>query len=70
VVAAARPPVFFSRRRLVETALQRWSAAAIARALERLHATVLLTRQRPDLATATARQALIALLIESARGGR
>ena len=70
VVAAARPPVFFSRRRLVEVALQRWSAAAIARALERLHATVLLTRQRPDLGTATARQALIALLVESARGGR
>lgn len=70
VVAAARPPVFFTRRRLVETALQRWSNAAIARALERLQATVLLTRQRADLATATARQALIALLVESARGGR
>lgn len=70
VVASARPPVFFSRRRLVEAALQRWSAVAIARALERLHATVLLTRQRADLATATARQALIALLVESARGGR
>ncbi len=70
VVASARPPVFFSRRRLVEAALQRWSGAAIARALERLHAAVLLTRQRPDLAAATARQALIALLVESARGGR
>jgi len=70
VVASARPPVFFSRRRLVEAALQRWSAAAIARALERLQAAVLLTRQRADLAAATARQALIALLVESARGGR
>lgn len=70
VVASARPPVFFSRRRLVETALQRWSGAAIARALERLQATVLLTRQRPDLVVATARQALIALLVESARAGR
>ena len=70
VVAAARPPVFFSRRRLVEAALQRWSGAGLDRALERLQATVLLTRRRPDLAVATARQALMALLVESARGGR
>lgn len=70
VVASARPPVFFARRRLVEAALQRWSAASIERALERLHATILLTRRRPDLAAATTRQALMALLIESARRGR
>jgi len=70
VVASARPPVFFSRRRLVEAALQRWSAASLDRALERLQATVLLTRRRPDLAAATARQALMALLIESARSRR
>ncbi|MCO5155362.1 MAG: DNA polymerase III subunit delta [Aquamicrobium sp.] len=70
VVASARPPVFFTRRRLVEAAPPRWRAPAIARALERLQATVLLTRQRADLAAATARQALIALLVESARGGR
>lgn len=69
VVASARPPVFFSRRRLVEAALQRWSGAALGRALERLQATVLLTRRRPDLTVATARQALIALLVESARAG-
>lgn len=70
VVASARPPVFFARRRLVENALQRWSAASLERALERLQATVLLTRRRPDLATATARQALMALLIEAARNNR
>lgn len=70
VVAAARPPVFFSRRQLVEAALQRWSAPSLDRALERLQATVLLTRRRPDLATATTRQALMALLIESARANR
>ena len=69
-VAGARPPVFFSRRKLVESTLQRWSAPALARALERLHAAVLLTRRRPDLAAATARQTLIALLVESARQGR
>lgn len=70
VVASARPPVFFSRRRLVEAALQRWSAPGLDRALERLQATVLLTRRRPDLAAATARQALMGLLIEAARGRR
>jgi DNA polymerase-3 subunit delta len=69
-VASARPPVFFARKRLVENALQNWKAESIARALERLQAAVLLTRQRPDLATATARQALIALLIEASRGRR
>lgn len=69
-VASARPPVFFARRKLVETAVQRWQAPALGRALDRLQATVLLTRQRPDLAVATARQALIALLVESARAGR
>lgn len=69
-VAAARPPVFFSRRRIMEAALQRWSADGLARALERLQATVLLTRRRPDLGAATARQALLGLLIESARRGR
>lgn len=69
-VSSARPPVFFSRRRLVETALQRWTTAALTRALDRLHATILLTRQRPELAIATARQALIALLVEAARAGR
>lgn len=70
VVASARPPVFFARRKLVENALQRWSGSAIERALERLQATVLLTRRRPDLAVATTRQALIALLVEAARAGR
>lgn len=70
VVAAARPPVFFARRRLVEAALQRWSSPALTRALERLQAAVLLTRRRPDLAQATARQALMALVVEATRAGR
>ena len=69
-VAGARPPVFFARRKLIETSVQRWTSPALLRAMERLQAAVLLTRQRPDLATATARQALIALLVESARARR
>lgn len=70
MVSSARPPVFFARRKLVETVLQRWNGAVIARALERIQATVLLTRQRPDLAEATARQALMALVLEAARANR
>lgn len=69
-VASARPPVFFSRRKTVETALRTWSPDKAARALERLQAAVLTTRRRPDLAVAATRHALIALTAEAGRGGR
>jgi DNA polymerase-3 subunit delta len=67
VVAAARPPVFFARRKIVESALARWNADAIVRALTSLQSAVLQARRRPDLAEAIARQALLAITIESAR---
>ncbi|RVC30164.1 DNA polymerase III subunit delta, partial [Mesorhizobium sp. M7A.F.Ca.CA.004.04.2.1] len=67
VVAAARPPVFFSRRKLVEKALERWSADALGRALTRLQTAVLQTRRRPDLSVALARQALLGIAVESSR---
>lgn len=67
VVASARPPIFFSRRRIVEGALSRWNAEALARALTRLQQAVLQTRQRADLADAIARQALLGIAIESQR---
>ncbi|MER9213981.1 DNA polymerase III subunit delta [Mesorhizobium sp. M0663] len=67
VVAAARPPVFFSRRKLVEKALERWSSEALGRALARLQTAVLQTRRRPDLSVALARQALLGIAVESAR---
>ena len=67
VVAAARPPVFFSRRKLVERALERWSGEALGRALTRLQAAVLQTRRRPDLSVALARQALLGIAVESSR---
>lgn len=70
VIASARPPIFFARKKLIENSLQRWNSMAIARALDRLQATVLLTRQRQDLSVATARQALMALTAEAARAGR
>ncbi|TGQ03172.1 DNA polymerase III subunit delta, partial [Mesorhizobium sp. M4B.F.Ca.ET.215.01.1.1] len=70
VVAGARPPVFFSRRKLVEKALERWSVEALGRALNRLQTAVLQTRRRPDLSEALARQALLGIAIESARLGQ
>lgn len=69
-VASARPPIFFSRRKTVESALARWSGKALQNAAERLQAAILRTRQKPPLASAIARQALIALAVESARRGR
>ncbi|OQM73992.1 DNA polymerase III subunit delta [Manganibacter manganicus] len=70
VVGAHRPPIFYARRKLVERALQRWSAAALNRGLARLQAAVLETRRRPDLAVAVARQALLGIAVEGARLGR
>lgn len=66
-VAARRPPIFFARRKLMERAVERWTSASLARALVRLRAAVLQTRQRPDLASALARQALLGIALESAR---
>jgi len=70
VVAGARPPVFFSRRKLVEKTLDRWNVDALGRALGRLQTAVLQTRKRPDLSEALARQALLGIAIESARLGQ
>jgi DNA polymerase III subunit delta len=69
VVAAARPPVFFARRKLVERALERWSVEALQRGLARLQGAVLATRQKPDLAVEIARQALLGVAVEGARLG-
>lgn len=69
-VASARPPIFFARRKTIEDALQRWQAPALAAGLERLQATVLRTRQKPEVASAIARQALLALAVEGARAAR
>ena len=66
-VAASRPPVFFSRRNIVENAVRRWNAQALARALDRLQATVLASRTRANLDTPTIRQALLAITIEASR---
>lgn len=69
-VAAARPPVFFARRKLVERVLERWSAEALQRGLARLQTAVLATRQRPELAVEIARHALLGVAVEGARLNR
>lgn len=69
-VGSAKPPVFYSRRRIVEAALQRWDPAALAHILARLQSTVLLTRRRPDLAVATTRQALLAIALDGGQSRR
>lgn len=70
IVAGARPPVFFSRRKLIERTLERWNRQSIERVLARLQNAVLQTRRRPELAPALVRQALLGIAVESARLSR
>lgn len=67
VVAASKPPVFFSRRKTVEMALERWTAAGIRHALRRLQDCVLESRMNAALAIPVSRTALLAITIQSAR---
>lgn len=67
VVNSAKPPIFFARKRLVETALGIWSMSALLRATDRLQRTVLESRKNAALATAIIRQAFIALAVEALR---
>ncbi|MCB1420134.1 MAG: DNA polymerase III subunit delta [Notoacmeibacter sp.] len=66
-VASARPPIFFARRKAVETGLQAWPSGSISRALDRLQEAVLQTRRSSDLAESLTRQTLLALAVETAR---
>lgn len=70
VIASARPPIFFARRRAFEAAIGRWPADALAAAVTRLDAAVLQTRRNAGLAVATARQSLLALTLEARRQAR
>ena len=69
-VAGAKPPVFFARKAIVETALSRWTRSAIAGALERIQRTVLSSRERAALAEPIVRQCFLALAAESQRLAR
>jgi DNA polymerase-3 subunit delta len=70
IVASAKPPVFYSRKRVVEQALDRWTARALARTLSRVHATILETRRRPDLAIALAHRMLTEIAVETKMASR
>lgn len=67
VVNSAKPPIFYARKKLVESALALWSSASLMRVTERLQRTVLESRQTSALSTAIIRQSFIALAIEAAR---
>ena len=66
-VASARPPIFFTRKRLVEQALERWNTRFLSQLLAQLHDTILQTRQRPDLAVAVAHRTLIQIALKARR---
>ena len=65
IVAGHKPPVFYSRKVVVERAISLWPLSAIGRALERLQAAVFTSRRHGDLEEETIRQALLALALES-----
>jgi DNA polymerase-3 subunit delta len=66
-VAAARPPVFFARQKLVEAALERWNSRTLAELLDQLQQTVLETRRRPELAVALTHEALTRIAVAAKR---
>ncbi|PYE89053.1 DNA polymerase III subunit delta [Phyllobacterium leguminum] len=70
VVASAKPPIFFNRRKIIETALSRWTGERLSKAMERLQKTVLESRQNAALSVPLIRQALLALTVEAARASR
>jgi DNA polymerase-3 subunit delta len=67
VVASSKPPVFFARRKTVETALERWTSAGIRHALRRLQDCVLESRMKAELSVPVTRTVLLAITIQSAR---
>ena len=67
IVASAKPPVFFARRKTVELALTRWTSQGIRHALRRLQECVLESRMNAALTVPVARTALLAITIQSAR---
>jgi DNA polymerase-3 subunit delta len=69
IIVGARPPIFFARKKVIETALRRLKGPMITRGLDRLGAALLESRRRPDLAEAIVRQALLGIAVESARAG-
>ncbi len=60
-VSGVRPPVYGSRKAMLESGLSRWSTSSLEAALTRIQKAVLESRRRPDLAVATAERVLLSL---------
>lgn len=67
IVNAARPPIFFARRKATENALTIWTPRAIRAALDRLREAVLQARRARHLEPDVLRMTLLALTVQSAR---
>jgi len=59
----------FRRKPIIEQALRTWSAEAIARETNRLHAAILQTRKRQSLEDSIALQTLLSTTLQSGRKG-
>jgi DNA polymerase-3 subunit delta len=64
------PPVHFSRRALVETALKSWTAARLERAMMQFADASFDARRMADLADTIARRALLSLAVAARRADR
>jgi DNA polymerase-3 subunit delta len=67
VVAGAAPPIHFSRKTLVQTALSLWSAKRLERLIGQLGETALEVRQRASLAYPIAHRALLSIASSARR---
>lgn len=68
-IESARPPIHFTRRRAVETALRVWTSGRLEHAMGRLAQAAFDARTRSVLAEAVARRALIGLADVARRRG-
>ncbi|MBV9348448.1 MAG: DNA polymerase III subunit delta, partial [Pseudolabrys sp.] len=67
VMMRGRPPVHFSRKQRVETALRAWNAARLETAMGQLAAATLETRRQPGLAETIAQRTLLSMAAEARR---
>jgi DNA polymerase-3 subunit delta len=67
IVASARPPVFFSRRALIENTLRNWPSEALGRTPALIQRAILQSRRSPAIAIAVTRQALLSALLAGAK---
>jgi DNA polymerase III subunit delta len=66
-VTSARPPVFFTRKPLIEHILTATGTSVFLRFLERIQTTVLESRENADLASALCHRTLLLITLEQSR---